>query len=180
MLTCAWFAGWIYFDHEELEFFEEYIDTDKFKRLNMNPFLNMLFIAIFCGILLAVTDKLYIWIPLAAANLLAGTVGYSQIHYKFINYYYDIKDDKRAPIHEVCEYYLLKPFYLVDTIAIVSLIVGFTLQFKSGENILYLYAAYLLTIITLILHEFILWRWRIHRDKKILVLEEEMTIEENH
>lgn len=174
VLTCIWFAGWIYFDHEELQYFEDYIDTNKFKRLHINPFISALLIALLCGILLTISDNLKYYIPLATVNFLIATIGYSGIHHKLLLYYIDIKNEKHSPTHELCEYYLHRPFYLVDTITILFLAIAYITIIISEKNglKLYFYIAYCLTIITIFLHELILWSWRIRRDRKISLLEE--------
>ena len=56
VVTCGWLGGWIYFDHQEIQYVEEYYDTKSVK-IKTEPFLSALFIGLFSGLLFGLTDQ---------------------------------------------------------------------------------------------------------------------------
>lgn len=175
IMTCLWFGGWIYFDHRELELIDIYITLEprKVRIRTVAPFISMIFIGLFSGILLAISDQVRFYLPLTIFNLFVGAIGYSQV-YKNVSVIYHSPDREVKGVAElICDYYLKRPFYTLDFAAIAALVVALMMAWYAWlENqVGFMYGSYLITIITIGLHESILWKWRIDRDRKIEEIE---------
>ncbi|MBU0529685.1 hypothetical protein KKF86_08025 [bacterium] len=174
VVTFFWFIAWIYFDQKELQIFEDHINTDKLKRLNFGTFLNCLLITILCGVLLATSDKLLFYLIVVIINAVITTIAYYIVHYKSLKIYNDPKEENNKGQKIILEYYIYRPFSILDFLMIFLLLSSLALLILSSltNNNNYFYFAYILCILTIIFHELIIWSWRIKRDKKLLELED--------
>jgi hypothetical protein len=179
LVTCIWFCGWIYFDHREIQIVEDYFsdDTKKIKRLGLTPFLSMLFIGLTSGMLLGLSDQIRYFIPLAIFLWFVSSIAISYLHRKVTMIYISSSRFREEGVPKlVSEYYLHKPFFVLDFCALAALTVGLFLSWYSWYTRIYLgeYLAYVIAILTICLHEGILWKWRIERDRRIDELEPEI------
>jgi hypothetical protein len=169
--TCAWLFGWLYFDYQEVQFFRLYIDTDRKKIgwLKLSPFISMLIIGVVSGVLLGLSDQPRFFIIAASINLLVGFVGQKNVdkHFKLLNQKFETY--KKGPKKAISDYYLKSSFQLLDIIAFAFLAVALVLAWNAfiTSNQFNLYMSYSIIIITIIIHEGVLWKWRIKRDRTI-------------
>ena len=174
VVTFFWFIAWIYFDQKELQIFEDYIDTGKLKRLNFSTFFNCLLITILCGVLLATSDKLLFYLIVVIINTVITAIAYSIVHYKSFKIYNDTKEGNNKGQKIILEYYIYRPFFILDSLMIFLLFSSLALLISSSftDNKNYFYFSYILCILTIIFHELIIWSWRIKRDKELSKLED--------
>jgi len=175
VVTFAFFAGWIYFDHREIQLMETYIDTEKTKRVKAGTFVMAIFISLFSGVLIGVSDQPRFYVALLMANLIISAIGYKTVC-KHLRFLYDTQDDyQKGPRKLIYEYYINHHFMALDYVTLTFFLIALVLAWYAyfSKESLYLYLSYGITILTLIGHESFVWRWRIDRDRLIDQYEEE-------
>lgn len=169
IVTCMWLGGWIYFDQKEIQLLEEYVETRKVERLKSAPFLAAIFIGVLSGLLLGLSDQPRFYIIVALINWIFSAIGAKLACDNFKQLSKNDETYKTGIPKLICEYYLLKPFFLLDYITFAFLIIALTLGWAAffTNNRFDFYLSYVITILTVLAHEGILWKWRVERDKLI-------------
>jgi len=173
VVTCGWLGGWIYFDHQEIQYVEEYYDTKSVK-IKTEPFLSALFIGLFSGLLFGLTDQPRFYILAAMGNWVLGMFGYKTVR-KTLHAAFGKDERYQQGVRKIInDYYLKSPFYWLDTIALIVIAVGLGLAWYSffAQKPFFHYLSYGIAIVTVLVHEGILWIWRIRRDRKIEEIED--------
>lgn len=171
-VTCAWFVGWVYFDHRELELFDEHFEPDALANVQVGllPFLSAIAIALAGGALLWSSDKPYLYAFLAAVVIVVAATAYDYTRRRIEGLHSDCEAHQTGGAQLICEYYLnRRRFFTLDFLALASLatacLIGVYTQFSSETPVYYV--SYGLCIATVAVHEGIIWYWRANRDKAI-------------
>jgi hypothetical protein len=174
LVTCLWIGGWIYFDHNELQLLEDYFKDVQIRRIKITPYLSMIFIGVLSGLLLGLSDKLQFYILVAIVNWVVSSFGDRQAQKNFEQIYKNFSEFRSGPRKLICEYYMKRPFFLLGIITFAFLAIALALAWYAvlRNEPFILTFSYVLTILTVLIHEVILWEWRINRDRSIDAYEE--------
>lgn len=179
--TFIWLGGWIYFDQREIQLLEDYVETEKMRRIKFAPFVSIIFIAILSGLLLGLADQPRFFIMVALINWIFSTFGVkiSREHLKSVSE----KDEAyQTGVRKlICDYYFYRPFILLDCLIFGYLIIALVLAWYAyiSGNQFDFYLSYSILIVAIFIHEGVLWKWRSERDKSIDEIENKLLDENN-
>jgi len=168
IVTLGWLGGWIYFDHQEIQYIEDYFDTKRVK-MTTEPFVSALVIGILSGLLVGFTDKPRFYIIIAIINWVAGMYGTKTVREKIKKHFSRAEKYQQGPSLLICNYYMKNRFYTLDTIALGFMILGLFSSWYSffTGKLLFYYIGFVIAILTVLVHEAIIWNWRIRRNQRI-------------
>jgi hypothetical protein len=169
-ITCLWLGSWIYFDFEEIHKIEEYLDSPLVKFTGF-PFISVISVVVISYFLFSSTDNPGKYLLIASLYWIIGGVGliYTRRTLKML-----IKSDEKfchGACYHINDYYMNRPFYLLDSFAMSLMIIGYSLSkysllYLNGDTFLNLFI-FTIAIFTVLMHEGILFGWRFQRNKKI-------------
>jgi len=167
--TIGWLIGWYYFDDKELAFLEKNIKYELPQTHGTTRYVQIVFLAILWGALINMTVKVEIYIALAIFTFFIASSGYHVVRRSLEPTYTKGYKTKKKGVIEFYRYYFNKPFCVLDNAVIIFLFIGllFFMQYESTNASIFLYGSHIITILSILIHEVILWRWRTNRDKRM-------------
>ncbi len=168
IITTFWLIAYMHSTLRELEMLRDYAIAPTIGPSNWIPLLMILGIALCFGTLIAFVTNLLIYSFFAIVLIILNSTGFAMVQRAISAGVQDTERDQAVPI-AIVEYYLYRPFLLHQTGMLVGFFVALVISLiahyeqKTALRVL----AALAIIITIILEEYILLRWRRWRDKRV-------------
>lgn len=169
-VTVFWFISFVHATLHELELLKSFRVTPVIAESNMFSFAAVLFISILFGLLITSPTNLLDYSIIGLILLWIIAIGYSIVLRSVANEYLK-SSSRQKKLKPLVEYYLFRPFFLHQiwwvTGFFLALIFSVISSFENEPR--FSWVATIAIVVTILVGELVIYKWRKSRDIKILI-----------